>query len=117
MGGNRRGVQEPPAGGRYRTHHPGFHAGARAKVRVVKSAEWHQQFQIWAAASSVEPSVGLMVDALRLSALPNRRCCRVDKARPTVFGMQHVGYARRIHQESRETRNFGIAGVAGRVNI
>jgi hypothetical protein len=38
-----------------------------------------------------------MVDALRLSTLQNRRCCRVDKARRTMLGTRHVGRARRIH--------------------
>jgi len=45
--------------------------------------------------------VGL-VDALRLSILRNRLCCRVDKARCPMSGTRHGGRARRIHQGSRD---------------
>jgi len=38
---------------------------------IASLATRRRQFQIWAAASSVEPSAGLMVDALRLSTLQN----------------------------------------------
>jgi hypothetical protein len=69
-----------------------------------------QQFQIWETASSVEPSTGLMVDALRLSTLQNRRFCRVDKVRRTMFGIQHIDCARRIHHGPQETLKFGTAG-------
>jgi hypothetical protein len=62
----------------------------------------------------VKPSAGLMVDALRLSTLQNLQFCRVDKARRTMFGIQHVGCARRIHHGPQQTLKFGIAVVSCR---
>jgi hypothetical protein len=49
-----------------------------------------------------------MVDALRLSTLQNLCCSRVDKARRTMFGISHVGRARRIHHGLHETFKIGI---------
>jgi hypothetical protein len=71
-----------------------------------------QQFQIQAAPLTVEPSAGLMVDALRLSTLQNLRCCRVDKARRSVSWTRHVGRACRIHHGLHEPFKIGIAAVA-----
>ena len=52
--------------------------------------------------TGIARAAGPMVDALRLSTLPNRLRRRVDKARRTVLGAGQVGCARRIHQGPRD---------------